>query len=487
MRDLETDEAQAHFLLEGIRKYEQGCRSLVDFRNIFFPSKRDVPSAEFHYKWSDILLNGKEHYAIEGFRECAKTQYVMMAFPLYCMVYPCDDFDFIVLICSDEETAHSRLKGIKDEFKANDALNVGLLEIKEDNETTFEVVVKKYRSDEAINIRLQVFGKGSQIRGLENKGRRPKIVIMDDVQDKKAMESDSILRKDLKWFMGDVLFLGERCRIFMIGNNLGEKCLIEQVFADAENLRFTTERVTALDVETENIASWPDKLSAVRLIDERQRYQNMGQLDVWYRERMCKATSPDDQRFKKEMFRYYDPKQIPKVMNIYTAVDLAISLSKRADYSAVCTVGVTKDNHWFILDIDYGRWLPNEIMDAIFRAVSKWRPLEVGWEKVAFQAVIGHLIQKEMPQRGLFFRSKGLIAERRKELRIEMLSPRFSTGTVWFPRGASFLDELERELLSFPTGIHDDLIDALAYIEQLALVPRDWAGESVEIPVAGSM
>lgn len=487
MAILDTEEAQAQFLLESIAKFENGRKSLVDFRGAFFPTRKDVPSAKFHYQWSEILLNGNCHYAIEGFRESAKTQYVMRAFPLYCLTYPSDDLDFIVLISSDEDTAHSKLKGIKDEYKTSDALSSGLVEILEDNETTFEVLVKEYKGSEVVNVRIQVFGKGSTIRGLEDKGRRPKICILDDVQDKKSMESDSILRKDLKWFLGDVIFLGEDCRIFMIGNNLGEKCLIEQVFADAENLQFKTDRITALDVETESISTWPEKVGAQKLLDERRRYQNMGQLDVWYRERMCKATSPDDQRFKKEMFRYYDPLQVPKGMNIYTTVDLAISQDKRADFSVVCTVGVTKENHWFVLDMDYGRWKPDEIMDAIFRAASKWRPLEVGWEKVAFQAVIGHLIEKEMPERGIFFRSKGLMAERRKEFRIEMLAPRFSTGTIWFPREARFLEELENELLSFPTGIHDDLIDALAYVEQLALVPGGWKSGDMEIPIAGSM
>ena len=92
-----------------------------------------------------------------------------------------------------------------------------------------------------------------------------------------------------------------------------------------------------------------------------------------------------------------------------------------------------------------------------------------------------------MPERGIFFRSKGLIAERRKELRIEMLAPRFATGTIWFPLGAGFLTELEGELLKFPTGIHDDLIDALAYVEQLALVPTAWNDEDDDTPLAGGM
>ncbi|MEA5034229.1 phage terminase large subunit [Cloacibacillus evryensis] len=488
MGDISDVNEQAWLLLELTHKFARGQRNLVDFRREFFPSRGDVKEADFHHEWSDILLHGEKHAAFEAFRESAKTTYVMRTFPEYCLVYPSYELDFVVLVSADEDIAHDKLASIKADYKSHPYLSSNLVEIVEDNEDAFEVLVKPYGGGEPINVRIAVFGKGSQIRGLESRGRRPKIVILDDVQDKKAIESDLILRKDLKWFLGDVMFLGENCRIFMIGNNLGEKCLIEYVFSNADDVDFECRRVPALDQETESVSAWPDKLPAEKLIKERTKYQNMGQLDVWYRERMCKAVSPDDQRFKRDMFRYYDHKNLPKHMNVYTTVDLAISQNRRSDFTAVCTVGVTSENHWFVLDIDYGRWKPDEIMNAIFRAASKWKPIEVGWEKVAFQAVIGHLIEKEMPARDIFFRSKGLIAERRKELRIEMLAPRFSMGTVWFPKGAGFLTELEGELLKFPTGLHDDLIDALAYVEQLALVPGDWdTGDDDDIPLAGGM
>lgn len=489
MADLVNDpQEQARFIVELAQRFARGQRSLVDFRREFFPTRGDVKAAPFHHVWSNELLHGKDHCAMQGFRESAKTTYVMRTFPVYCLVYPSHDLDFIVLVSNNEDTARDKLDSIKTEYRLRDFLASNLVSEVENNEDAYEVVVKPYPSGEPINVRIVALGKGSHIRGLESCGRRPKIVILDDVQGDDDVDSDLTVKKDMKWFLGDVLFLGETCRIFMIGNNLGERSLIEYTFANAEDLQFKCMRTPALDVETESVSAWPDKLPAKKLIEERTHFQNLGKLDVWYRERMCKSTSPDDQRFKREMFRYYDPKHVPKEMNVYTTVDLAISQNKRSDFTAVCTVGVTPDNHWFVLEIDYGRWKPDEIIDAIFRAASKWKPLETGWEKVAFQAVIGHLIEKEMPERGIFFRSKGLIAERRKELRIEMLAPRFSAGTVWFPKGAGFLTELEGELLKFPTGIHDDLIDALAYVEQLALVPGKWnKGEDEKIPLAGGM
>jgi predicted phage terminase large subunit-like protein len=34
-------------------------------------------------------------------------------------------------------------------------------------------------------------------------------------------------------------------------------------------------------------------------------------------------------------------------------------------------------------------------------------------------------------------------------------------GQVLFPKGAPFLPELERELLTFPNGPHDDQVDSI--------------------------
>ena len=76
-----------------------------------------------------------------------------------------------------------------------------------------------------------------------------------------------------------------------------------------------------------------------------------------------------------------------------------------------------------------------------------------------------------MPKRGTFFRIQPLKAEKKKELRIDAIQPRFAVGTVWFKKDAAWLDKIETELLAYPHGAHDDVIDALAYMEQMANEP----------------
>ena len=56
---------------------------------------------------------------------------------------------------------------------------------------------------------------------------------------------------------------------------------------------------------------------------------------------------------------------------------------------------------------------------------------------------------------------------------------------------AVWLSELENELLAYPHGARDDVIDALAYIEQMSAQPfamRGFEGVSGEWnPIAGRM
>jgi predicted phage terminase large subunit-like protein len=157
----------------------------------------------------------------------------------------------------------------------------------------------------------------------------------------------------------------------------------------------------------------------------------------------------------------------------------------------VCTVAVDGDNNWFILDLDYGRYNVTETMNAIFGAVQTWRPRLVGMEGVAYQAAMKQFLEREMSVRNCFFSIQMLDSDRKKELRIEGMHPRFEAGKIFFPANGLFLPELEKELLAFPRGQHDDLIDALAYQEQVAAPPvgfsagSDYYGE--RIPIAGGM
>ena len=54
---------------------------------------------------------------------------------------------------------------------------------------------------------------------------------------------------------------------------------------------------------------------------------------------------------------------------------------------------------------------------------------------------------------------------RSKNPRIEGLLPRYESGSIYFLKTDT---DIQDELIRFPKGVHDDLIDALAYQNEVA-------------------
>lgn len=454
--------------LESLIEREEGAlKSLLKFREEYIPSADDVKPAKFHEEWSEILLNGVGNFAVEAFRESGKTQIVIRANLLHALTYPQVRRSYLVIICATQRTASKKLLEVSREFLTSSSMNGLVKEVTENSGLALEV---KYRNGQSV--RIEAYGKGAAVRGLSWGSKRPDLVIIDDPQDEEDARSETVTAGDWDWFLSDVYFLGQMSRIFLIGNNLGERCIMEQVMRSPESLKFTTRKVPILDAEGKSAwgSKWP--LSAIE--KEREEFAVLGKTDLWYRNKLCECISPSSQKFKREYFRYYDKTPDKRELNVYTTVDLAVSQKVNADCSAIVTVGVNASGHWFVLDVEYGRYDPSTTIDAIFDAVKKWCPLSVGIETVAYQAALQHFLEKEMPSRGIFFRIQPLKAESRKELRIDAIQPRFAVGTVWFKRNAAWLEKIEGELLAYPHGTHDDVIDALAYVEQIASKPYEY-------------
>lgn len=476
---------QKEIIEQEAKALEMAYNSLVDFRRIYMPAPDESDPAPFHHQWSDILLRGKKHFAVEAFRESAKSVLVIRAHTMYRLVFPSEAYNFIVIIMANQTLASARLKDIVADYKSDPKLCANLVEVKKDNEKTFEAVVKDIYG-KPINVRIDAYGKGSSVRGLLHGETRPKLIIIDDPQDLEDSNSEGVLEKDYNWFLSDIIFLGQKSRIFMIGNNLGESCLIERVIANKEYLGFDTQRLPIL---YEGESQWPSKYTLEFIDRERETFEKLGKIDTWYRERMCESISPDSQLFKEEYFKVFSwsDLKIPQ-LNIFITVDLAISQKKTADYTSIMVVGVNQDNHWFLLDCSYGRYDPTQTIEEIFRLVGKWNPQKVGVEKVAYQAAMSHFLEKEMPRRNMFFTIEQLRAARRKEERIAALQPRFAAGAIWRPTDAgAWWEEMKGELLAFPNGIHDDLIDSLAYVEQIAVSPVKRSTRNFHNSYAGSM
>lgn len=182
---------------------------------------------------------------------------------------------------------------------------------------------------------------------------------------------------------------------------------------------------------------------------------------------------PSDANFKRNWFKYYEVADIKGLdMNRYTLIDPAISLEEQADYSALVTVGVDEWSNIYILDIVRERMKPDALIEEIFRTFERWHPTAIGIEEVGFQKTIRYTLKKEMDVRKRYLNIIELKPDgRNKEKRIQGLQPQYANGKVLHNRELVYNIYLEDELLRFPRGKHDDIIDCVSYALDLVHPP----------------
>lgn len=176
-----------------------------------------------------------------------------------------------------------------------------------------------------------------------------------------------------------------------------------------------------------------------------------------------KPIRSEDMIFKPEWIRYYETE--PAQLDKYTTVDLANDptnlQSSDPDYTVVLTAGKDpRTGRIFILEVTRERCDPGRQVELVFQHHQRWNPRTVGIPKVAYEQSLDYWLKEEMRRRGVFFPVTLLgYGTRSKELRIQGLQPVFSSASVFV---RTHQNDLVEELLKFPNGSHDDVIDALS-------------------------
>jgi len=157
-------------------------------------------------------------------------------------------------------------------------------------------------------------------------------------------------------------------------------------------------------------------------------------------------------RVKREWLRHGTP---PDTFDqIVMGVDLAISTREGSDYTAAVVLGKHEDRTW-VLAAERTRAGFHDVVNFIRAMAERYNPTIIAIEQVQYQAaVVQELLRKtNLPV-------AGVRPDRDKLARFLPLEARYEQSLVWHAPG---LLEFEDELLSFPEGAHDDLVDASAY------------------------
>lgn len=182
-------------------------------------------------------------------------------------------------------------------------------------------------------------------------------------------------------------------------------------------------------------------------------------------------TSADGDYFKKEYFRMYDSAPSLDTLRVYAAWDLAIGKKESNDYTCGVVVGVDRSNDIWVLHRYYGRFDAKELIEKFFECQKTWKPTLQGIEHGQIEMTLEPFILKEMTESG---RSLNYIKLKTrgndKMTRARPIQGRMQQMRVHFPSGASWFQELQNEMLAFPSAKHDDQVDAMAWVGQMILM-----------------
>ena len=284
-----------------------------------------------------------------------------------------------------------------------------------------------------------------------------KFLCMDEYADMKPEVWEQILRPALADQKGEALF---------IGTPMGRNHFYDlyQYASISEDPTFKGYHFTSYDnplLDPEEIEAAKGSMSAFSF---RQEF-------------MASFEAHGSELFKEEDVRFCEEE--PTDGAYYIAVDLAgfadvqkvTTKTKRLDQTAIAVVKAGVEG-WWVANIIHGRWGVEETARRIFEAVRDYQPVAVGIEKGALKNAVYPYLNDIMKKNQRFFRIEELTHGNKKKTDriVWALQCRLEHGNLVLNKGkwnAQFLDEL----FQFPNQlVHDDLIDALAYIDQLAKV-----------------
>lgn len=225
---------------------------------------------------------------------------------------------------------------------------------------------------------------------------------------------------------------------------------------------------------------FPEVLSEIEL-DKIRRRQGTG---IFSKQYLNEPVSDENAIFKRDhIIRVPWEKVRGMPINWYLSVDPSFE-GAYSDFAAFVLAGMDYQRNIYIRHVLRKKMSYSDIIDNMFDIYtdpkfedSKIQKILI--ETIATQKSIGIELSNEQRRRNTWLPVQEIRSRMKaKEERIRGLAPFYEYNHIFHIKECNQIDELEYELLHFPTGKHDDVIDALASILEIASPPNNKGARS---------
>ena len=465
---------------------------------------------------------GRMHLAVAWPRGHGKTTWAVLGLPVWCVCYT--KRHFIPIISDSFPQAKGHLGTLKHELEHNQRIieDFGTLQGNKWQEDDVETTT---------DVKVVALGSRMKIRGRKFRQWRPDLIIVDDPEDIKAVQSPTMRRDVNNWFTRSVVRAGwDDTKILVIGNFIHSECLVRMCTMNPMFQHTTYQAVTSWSDNPDLWERWKTILTnienpkkerdAYNFYKEYQKDMDAGAKSAWpeaypYYELMVIKASEGNASFSMELqnvpvapedrlfprWAEYTRDWIGDEMvltplfthspvrlsdcTLFAFTDPSLGKNQAADYSAIIIIAKAPSGLGFVLEADLKRRTPDNILLDQINWGKRYKTSRWGIEAVQFQAFFASQSAKESRQAGTYLPIVPIQQSHRggKEMRIQSLQPDIENNYLAFPTRATgsfslLFDELEQA----PLMPHDDGLDALEGCWRLA---QQWESlNSAETTVA---
>jgi len=442
------------------------------------------PTPDFHMDLWNLCCSEHPQVAIAAPRGHAKSTSVTHAYLISNLLFR--EKKYAVIVSNTEGQARNFLKNITMELTENEEIK-RIFKPKMIKDTDTEIIVRL--GNDGHTFRLEAKGSNQKIRGMLWNGTRPDLIVCDDMENDDIVMNQERRDKFKGWFVealmpclsdngivrvvGTILHLDSLLENFMPKANKEKGIeLIQTPLADFTNEEHPTWKAVRFRAHSPDYKYmlWPEKFTKERLLRIKQTYLDLGKPEGYAQEYLNYPIDEGSAYFRRDDLLPMEAEDIAKItgggFRYFVGGDFAISRKSYADYTVFAIIGVDDRGKFHLVDVRRGRWDSFQIVEEILTIYDRYTPDLFLFEKGAIWEAIEPVLLKEMYRPGelrqVNYDTVGVSQD--KEVRARPFQHRTRAGAMRFNKEADWWDDTLTELISFPRGVHDDIVDAIAHI-----------------------
>ena len=207
----------------------------------------------------------------------------------------------------------------------------------------------------------------------------------------------------------------------------------------------------------------PDGYNYGAFLRARQREASPMMWSALYQQR---PAPEEGDYFKAAWLKSYVTAPALETLAVYGASDYAVT-ADGGDWTVHVVVGVDPDGHMYLLDMWRKQASSDVWIEAFCSLVKDWKPREWAEEQGQIKAGVGPFIERMQRERQAYVYRRAFPTRGDKAVRAQSIRGRMALDGLYVPEHAGWYADFRLELLNFPAGKHDDIVDALGLVGQL--------------------